>query len=52
MIIKIIDELDKEHTDAGDIVKELREITKDYEIPADLCPIFPILASSNIGLNT
>lgn len=36
----IIEELEKEHTGAGDILKELRKITKDYEIPDDVCPTF------------
>lgn len=33
---KII-ELEKEHEGAGTILKELREITKDYEVPEDAC---------------
>lgn len=38
--INIIDELEEEHTGAGDILKELREVTEDYEIPDDVCPTF------------
>lgn len=38
--INIIEELEKEHTGAGDILKELRKVTKDYEIPDDVCPTF------------
>ena len=40
--INIIDELEREHTDAGDILKELNEITMDYEIPEDVCPTFQL----------
>ncbi|MEW9096626.1 MAG: iron-sulfur cluster repair di-iron protein [Clostridiaceae bacterium] len=35
--IKIIEELEAEHTGAGDILKELRKITHNYEIPKDGC---------------
>jgi regulator of cell morphogenesis and NO signaling len=40
--VNIIDELEKEHTNAGDILKELREITKDYLIPDDVCGTFEL----------
>lgn len=40
--IDIIDELEKEHTNAGDILKELRKVTDDYKIPGDVCPTFEI----------
>ncbi|MBU5483595.1 iron-sulfur cluster repair di-iron protein [Clostridium sp. MSJ-11] len=35
--IKIIEELEAEHTGAGDILKELRKITHNYEVPKDGC---------------
>lgn len=35
--IKTIEELDKEHTAAGGILKELRRITNDYTVPNDAC---------------
>jgi regulator of cell morphogenesis and NO signaling len=38
--IKIIKELEEEHTGAGDILKELRKVTEDYAIPDDVCPTF------------
>lgn len=38
--VKIIDELEEEHTGAGNILKELRKVTNDYEIPADVCGTF------------
>ena len=38
--IKIIDDLKDEHTAAGDILKELREVTNDYAIPDDVCETF------------
>jgi regulator of cell morphogenesis and NO signaling len=34
-ISKVIRELETEHEGAGDILKELRKITKDFEIPED-----------------
>lgn len=40
--IDIIDELEKEHTDAGDILKELRKVTNDYIIPEGVCPTFEL----------
>lgn len=38
--IKIIDNLKDEHTAAGDILKQLREVTNDYAIPDDVCETF------------
>lgn len=38
--IGVIDELEEEHTEAGDILKELREVTDDYKIPSDVCETF------------
>ncbi|WP_315116980.1 iron-sulfur cluster repair di-iron protein [uncultured Clostridium sp.] len=35
--VKIIEELEAEHTGAGDILKELRKITHNYEVPKDGC---------------
>ena len=35
--INIIKQLQDEHVGAGDILKELREVTNDYDIPADVC---------------
>jgi regulator of cell morphogenesis and NO signaling len=40
--IKIIKELEEEHTGAGDILKELREVTDDYAVPDDGCPTFKL----------
>ena len=40
--IKIIKELEEEHTGAGDILKELRVVTNDYAIPADVCGTFEL----------
>lgn len=40
--INIIDELEEEHTNAGDILKELRSVTNDYKIPDDVCPTFEL----------
>lgn len=36
-ILKIEKELEEEHVGAGDILKELRKITKDYTVPEDGC---------------
>lgn len=38
--VDIIDDLENEHTGAGDILKELREVTKDYQIPEGVCETF------------
>jgi regulator of cell morphogenesis and NO signaling len=38
--LKVIKELESEHTGAGDILKELRKITLDYAIPQDVCNTF------------
>lgn len=38
--IKVINELEEEHTEAGNILKELRIVTNDYKIPADVCETF------------
>lgn len=39
---QIIDELEEEHTGAGDILKELRNVTHDYKIPDDVCETFEL----------
>ena len=41
--IDIIDELEKEHSAAGDILKELRVVTEDYAIPDGVCPTFELV---------
>ncbi|MDF2948629.1 MAG: ScdA [Sedimentibacter sp.] len=38
--VEIINDLETEHTGAGNILKELSEITKDYSIPDDVCETF------------
>lgn len=40
--LNIIDELDQEHKDAGDILWDLREVTNDYTIPEGVCPTFEL----------
>ncbi|ERI91686.1 iron-sulfur cluster repair di-iron protein [Clostridiales bacterium oral taxon 876 str. F0540] len=35
--IRLNQELSDEHTNVGNILKELREVTNDYEVPADGC---------------
>lgn len=35
-------ELENEHDTAGDIIKELREITDDYQLPEDACNSFKL----------
>jgi regulator of cell morphogenesis and NO signaling len=39
-VLKLIDELEQEHTGAGDIIKELREVTDHYKTPSDGCRTF------------
>lgn len=38
--VDIINDLETEHTGAGNILKELREVTNDYKIPDDVCQTF------------
>ena len=40
--VDIIDDLETEHTGAGDILKELRVVTNDYSIPEDVCQTFEL----------
>ena len=35
-------ELEDEHDTAGDIIKELRELTDDYQLPEDACNSFKL----------
>ncbi len=42
-IIDIIRELEKEHDHAGDILKELRDITSDYTLPYDACGTYTLV---------
>lgn len=41
-IINLINELESEHTGAGDIIKELRAVTNHYIVPADVCKTFEL----------
>lgn len=41
--LKLIDEIEEEHTGAGDIIKELREITNHYNMPIDGCATFELV---------
>jgi regulator of cell morphogenesis and NO signaling len=43
--INIINKLQDEHTGAGNILKELREITYDYEVPANACTTYRLTYS-------
>jgi regulator of cell morphogenesis and NO signaling len=36
-------ELEKEHDHAGNILRELREVTKDYELPFDACGTYTLV---------
>lgn len=39
-LLNLINELEQEHTGAGDIIMELREVTDHYSIPKDACRTF------------
>lgn len=41
-VLNLLNELEKEHTGAGDIIKELREITEHYIAPKDACKTFEL----------
>lgn len=43
--INIINQLQDEHTGAGNILKELREITNDYEVPGNACTTYRLTYS-------
>lgn len=43
--VNIIDELEKEHTGAGNIFKELRDITNDFALPEDACGTYELTYS-------
>ncbi|MFB6465306.1 iron-sulfur cluster repair di-iron protein [Cytobacillus sp. Hz8] len=49
-IIQHIIELEKEHDHAGAILKELREITSDFEPPLDACGTYRLVFSRLEGL--
>ena len=40
--VKVIRELEEEHTAAGNVLKELREVTSDYQVPADGCSSYDL----------
>lgn len=39
-IQRILRELEEEHTGAGDLLKELRNVTHDYQLPEDACATY------------
>lgn len=41
-ILNLINELESEHTGAGDIIKELRAVTNHYIVPDDVCKTFEL----------
>lgn len=41
-VLNLLNELEKEHTGAGDIIKELREVTEHYIAPKDACRTFEL----------
>ncbi|MBN1068090.1 iron-sulfur cluster repair di-iron protein [Clostridium botulinum] len=43
--INIINQLQDEHIGAGNILKELREITNDYDIPSNVCTTYRLTYS-------
>ncbi|RHF50346.1 DUF542 domain-containing protein [Mitsuokella multacida] len=38
--LALVQELENEHTGAGDIIKEIQELTDNFTPPADACPTF------------
>lgn len=40
--LNIIEDLKDEHTGAGDILRELRKVTNDYEVPSDGCETYKL----------
>lgn len=37
MVDRVIHKLEEEHDEVGDILKKIRKVTNDYELPADAC---------------
>ena len=42
-IRKLVNETEEEHETAGAVLKELRDITSDYTVPADGCPTYRLV---------
>jgi len=42
-MVEYIKELEKEHDHAGAILKQLREVTSDYELPLDACGTYTLV---------
>ncbi len=40
--VKVIRELEEEHTAAGNVLKELRGVTRDYQVPTDGCSSYDL----------
>lgn len=40
--LRVMKELECEHQGAGDILKELRKVTNNYELPYDACPTYEL----------
>lgn len=41
-LLRILDTLEHEHESSGNLLKQIREITKDYELPEDACTTFQL----------
>ncbi|KRE70455.1 iron-sulfur cluster repair di-iron protein [Paenibacillus sp. Soil750] len=39
-LLRILDTLEQEHEGSGDLLRQIREITKNYELPEDACTTF------------
>lgn len=48
--VNITKELEEEHTGAGDILKELREVTNDYAVPEDGCNTYRLTYAKLVEL--
>ncbi|WP_409337342.1 DUF542 domain-containing protein [Eubacterium sp. F2] len=38
--VQLVKDLEDEHTAAGDVIKEIQELTENFTLPADACPTF------------
>ncbi|MGO4276052.1 hemerythrin domain-containing protein, partial [Paenibacillus sp. TAF58] len=41
-LLEILDALEHEHEESGDLLKQIREITEDYKLPEDACTTFQL----------
>jgi len=41
-LLEFLNELEREHEGSGDLLKQIREVTRDYKLPEDACTTFQL----------